>query len=56
MKVGSRFMPDFLIVVAMKAGSTTLMDYLVSHQEVGIPKEEINYFDKVVSIASSFMF
>lgn len=37
MKVGSRIMPDFLIVGAMKAGSTTLMDYLVSHQEVGIP-------------------
>lgn len=46
MKVGSRIMPDFLIVGAMKAGSTTLMDYLVSHQEVGIPAEEINYFDK----------
>ena len=30
----------------MKAGSTTLMDYLVSHHEVGIPDEEINYFDK----------
>lgn len=39
-------LPDFLIVGAMKAGSTTLMDYLVSHQEVGIPAEEINYFDK----------
>ena len=46
MKVGSRIMPDFLIVGAMKAGSTTLMDYLVSHPEVGIPAEEINYFDK----------
>lgn len=46
MKVGSRIMPDFLIVGAMKAGSTTLMDYLVRHQEVGIPAEEINYFDK----------
>lgn len=38
--------PDFLVVGAMKAGSTTLMDYLVSHKEVGIPSEEINYFDK----------
>ena len=46
MKVEGRIMPDFLIVGAMKAGSTTLMDYLVSHQDVGIPAEEINYFDK----------
>ena len=46
MKVENRIMPDFLIVGAMKAGSTTLMDYLVSHPEVGIPAVEINYFDK----------
>lgn len=46
MKNGEMILPDFLIVGAMKAGSTTLMDYLVSHQEVGIPNEEINYFDK----------
>lgn len=46
MKKGKMILPDFLIVGAMKAGSTTLMDYLVSHQEVGIPNEEINYFDK----------
>ena len=39
-------LPDFLVVGAMKAGSTTIMDYLVTHQEVGIPNEEINYFDK----------
>ena len=45
MKVDGKIMPDFLIVGAMKAGSTTLMDYLVSHQDVGIPAEEINYFD-----------
>lgn len=46
MKRGEMILPDFLVVGAMKAGSTTLMDYLVSHQEVGIPDEEINYFDK----------
>lgn len=46
MKKGKMILPDFLIVGAMKAGSTTLMDYLVGHQEVGIPNEEINYFDK----------
>ena len=39
-------LPDFLVVGAMKAGSTTLMDYLAGHKEVGMPKEEINYFDK----------
>lgn len=42
-------LPDFLVVGAMKAGSTTLMDYLVSHHEVGIPNDEINYFDKDVN-------
>ena len=41
-----KLLPNFLVVGAMKAGSTTLMDYLVSHHEVGIPDEEINYFDK----------
>jgi len=46
MKKDHLLVPDFLVVGAMKAGSTTLMDYLVSHQEVGIPNEEINYFDK----------
>jgi hypothetical protein len=46
MKVEDKILPDFLVVGAMKAGSTTLMDYLVSHQDVGIPGEEINYFDK----------
>lgn len=44
-----KILPDFLIVGAMKSGSTTLMDYLYSHEEVGIPKEEINYFDKDVN-------
>lgn len=44
-----KILPDFLIVGAMKAGSTTLMDYLFSHEEVGIPKKEINYFDKDVN-------
>ena len=46
MKVNGEILPDFLVVGAMKAGSTTLMDYLVTHKDVGIPSEEINYFDK----------
>ena len=33
-----------MIVGAMKAGSTTLMNYLRSHPEVGIPYKEVNYF------------
>ena len=41
-----KLLPNFLVVGAMKAGSTTLMDYLVSHHEVGIPDEEINFFEK----------
>ena len=43
----NKLLPNFLVVGAMKAGSTTLMDYLVSHHEVEIPDEEINYFDKI---------
>lgn len=36
--------PDFLIVGAMKAGTTTLSEYLHKNQEIAIPKQEVHYF------------
>ncbi|MDZ7692679.1 MAG: sulfotransferase [Balneolaceae bacterium] len=38
--------PGFLIVGAMKAGTTTLMRYLVRNPYIAIPNNEIHYFDK----------
>jgi hypothetical protein len=41
-----RCLPDFIIVGAQKAGTTSLYRYLVSHPEIfGPRKKEINYFD-----------
>lgn len=37
--------PDFLIVGAMKAGTTTLADYLHNNPEITIPKYEVHYFN-----------
>jgi Sulfotransferase domain len=38
-------LPDFLIVGAMKSGTTTLADYLNLHPKVWIPERELHYFD-----------
>lgn len=42
----SRVLPDFLVIGAMKAGSTTLHQYIVNHPNV-IPAaiKEVHYFD-----------
>lgn len=38
-------LPDFIIVGAMKAGTTTLAHYLRQHSEIYIPEEELHFFD-----------
>lgn len=38
-------LPDFIIVGAMKSGTTTLHDMLNSHPDVFIPKGELHFFD-----------
>ena len=38
-------LPDFIIVGAMKSGTTTLHDMLNTHPEVFIPKGELHFFD-----------
>ena len=38
-------LPDFIIVGAMKCGTTTLHDMLNTHPDVFIPKEELHFFD-----------
>ena len=37
--------PSFLIVGALKAGTTTLANVLEDHPEIGIPVKEIHFFD-----------
>lgn len=38
--------PNFIIVGAMKAGTTTLANMLSQHPQVFIPHKEVHYFDK----------
>jgi len=38
--------PDFLIVGAMKAGTTTLVKLLKKSEDIFIPNQELHYFDK----------
>ena len=38
-------LPDFIIVGAMKSGTTTLHDMLNTHPDVFIPKGELHFFD-----------
>lgn len=37
--------PDFIIVGAMKAGTTTLAHYLRQHSQIYIPERELHFFD-----------
>lgn len=47
MKVDSRRnLPDFLIVGAMKAGTSTLAHYLRQHPQIYMPDSELHFFDK----------
>lgn len=39
-------LPDFLIVGAMKSGTSTLRDHLRRHDEVFIPPGEVHFFNK----------
>lgn len=41
--------PDFLIVGAMKAGTTTLVQLLNQSDDIFIPQNELHYFDKYFS-------
>lgn len=41
----SLWLPDFIIVGAMKAGTTTLMRYLVRNPQICIPDYEVHFFD-----------
>lgn len=36
---------DFLVVGTMKSGTSTLSDYLKIHPEIGIPENEVHFFD-----------
>lgn len=38
-------LPDFIIVRAMKSGTTTFHDMLNTHPDVFIPKGELHFFD-----------
>lgn len=38
--------PDFLIVGAMKAGTSSLADLLNQSEEIYLPEKELNYFDR----------
>ncbi|HEX6376779.1 MAG TPA: sulfotransferase [Allosphingosinicella sp.] len=41
-----RALPDFIIIGAMKAGTTSLSSYLREHPQVmGTPQKEVHYFD-----------
>ena len=43
---GSRVLPDFLIVGAMKSGTTSLFSYLVQHPGIVPPRvKEVHFFD-----------
>jgi len=37
--------PNFIIVGAMKAGTSSLSRYMNSHPEIYIPEEEIHFFN-----------
>jgi hypothetical protein len=39
-------LPDFIMVGAMKSGTTTLHDMLNTHPDVFIPKGELHFFDQ----------
>jgi len=43
-KIQDIILPDFLIVGAMKAGTTTVKDYLKKHSDVFIPQNELFFF------------
>src|SRR5688572_513820 len=38
-------LPSFVIVGAMKSGTTTLGEYLTEHEEIHVPIPEIHFFD-----------
>ncbi|MDA3864144.1 MAG: sulfotransferase [Deltaproteobacteria bacterium] len=42
-------LPNFLIVGAMKAGTTTLADYLHAHPSLKISSQEIHFFDRDIN-------
>lgn len=42
---GTKGLPDFIIIGAMKSGTTSLHNILAHHEKVFIPKEEIYFFD-----------
>ena len=39
-------LPDFLVVGAMKAGTTSLSGYLSQHPDIHMPPGEVHYFDR----------
>ena len=38
--------PNFLVVGAMKSGTTSLITYLGSHPEIYARRDEVHYFDR----------
>ncbi|WP_420379803.1 hypothetical protein [Gilvibacter sp.] len=41
----SKSIPQFLIVGAMKAGSTSLRFHLNNHSKIHLPAQELNFFN-----------
>ena len=39
-------LPDFLVIGAMKCGTTSLQNYLASHPEIALAPKELNFFSK----------
>src|SRR5262245_33715274 len=39
-------LPNFLIVGAMKCGTSTLLGYLRQHREIYIARREVHFFDR----------
>ncbi len=46
MNYSSSNLPNFLVVGAMKAGTSTLAHYLRQHPQIYMPKIELHFFDK----------
>ena len=42
----SAVLPNFVVIGAMRSGSTSLYKYLQAHPDVYMPRKEIHFFDR----------
>ncbi len=42
----SAVLPNFVVIGAMRSGSTSLYKYLQAHPDVFMPRKEIHFFDR----------